>query len=390
MSTAAEPITPPVADPEIAVEVPELDVSPLERIDSARVLRRIARNCVAVKISAHGVGYERKLKKAEVRVEGETVPDELLSGATGRLVPPDINRAMSYIANKARRQPSLFGTPFPGGAYLVPVSGANGRNPAAELFGAVRAVREEYRQKAEEYRPKWEEHVRKLQQDNSSFYESMRRWLVDADTFVAKHTIDMILMPLGGGIPPDFDVRLRERVNALLRDPTVSTADFEAVQRLLPALIAAVTEVANTPPALMGENASAAWVREAQEATSRAIAESVRTMIQEPLNEFAAALANMEGILARGSRVLPATIANIQLAYQKLQGFSFLTPPDLQRRLQAIAQRINAVNPQAVNGQANRDAARSVADFLRDARETLTAEDTHVEAFGQFMRGLDL
>lgn len=387
MSTAVEA---GIAEPTVAIETPELDVSQLERIDSARVLRRIARNCVAVKISAHGVGYERKLKKAEVKVEGETVPDELLSGATGRLVPPDINRTMSYIANKARRQPSLFGTPFPGGAYLVPVSGAGGRNPAAELFGAVRAVRQEYREKAEEYRPKWEEHVRKLRQDNASFYESMRRWLVDADTFVSKHTIDMILMPLGGGIPADFDARLREKVNDLLRDPSVSTADFEAVQRLLPALIAAVTEVANTPPALMGENASAAWVTEAREATSRAIADAVRTMIQEPLGEFAAALANMEGILSRGSRVLPATIANIQLAYTKLQGFSFLTPPDLQRRLSQIAQRINAVNPQAVNGQANRDAARSVADFLRDARETLTAEDTHVEAFGQFMRGLDL
>jgi len=375
---------------EITVDTPELDVSQLERIDSARLLRRIARNCVAVKISAHGVGYERKLKKAEVKVEGETIPDELLSGATGRLVPPDINRTMSYIANKARRQPSLFGTPFPGGAYLVPVSGMNGRNPAAELFGAVRSVRQEYREKAEEYRPKWEEHVEKLKREQASFYESMRRWLVDADTFVAKHTVDMILMPLGGGIPADFDNRLRERVNALLRDPSVSTADFEAVQRLLPALITAVTEVANTPPALLGENASAAWVTEAREATSRAIADAVRTMIQEPLNEFAAALANMEGILARGSRVLPATIANIQSAYTKLQGFSFLTPPDLQRRLSQIAQRINAVNPQAVNGQSNRDAARNVADFLRDARETLTAEDTHIEAYGQFMRGLDL
>ncbi len=389
MSTTAE-LNTGAAEAAVTVETPDLDVTQLEQIDSARVLRRIARNCVAVKISAHGVGYERKLKKAEVKVEGETVPDELLSGATGRLVPPDINRTMSYIANKARRQPGLFGTPFPGGAYLVPVSGAGGRNPAAELFGAVRAVREEYRQKAEEYRPKWDEYVRKLEEENFSYYESMRRWLVDGDTFVAKHTIDMILMPLGGGIPPDFEARVRERVNALLRDPSVSQQDFAALQRLLPALLAVVTETASAPPALLGESASAAWVREAQEATSRAIAESVRTMIQDPLNEFAAALANMEGILARGSRVQASTIANIQAAYTKLQGFSFLSTPDLQRRLQAIAARIDTVNPQAVNGEGNRDAARAVADFLREARETLTAEDTHVEAYGQFMRGLDM
>lgn len=392
MSTATlpEPVQAPESDAPAPVTAPELDVSQLERENGARVLRAIARNCVAVKVSCHGIGYERKIADADVSVEGQSVPDKYLSGARWRLIPAEIYGAISAIAASARRQPSLFGTPFPGGAYLVPVNGPNGRNPAAELFGVIRASRESYHGKAVELRPKWEQHVEATRTELPAMYEKVRRWLVDGETFVARHTISMMLMPLGAGVPADFDARFREAVSTLALNPDVASADLDAVRRLLPSLTALAQECANAPAAVLGEDASAAWVQEANAATSRAVAEAVQTMIQQPLTEFAESLANMEGIIERGSNVRTGTIDQIRRAYDKLAGFSFLATPELRRRLQAVADRLNGISPQRVNGQLNRTSARELASFFREVREEMVAEDTHVAAYGQFMRGLDL
>lgn len=374
--------------PEVAT--PELDVSDLSRVDGARVLRAIARNCVAVKVSCHGIGYERKINGADVSVEGERVPDNVLSGATCRLVPPEVHKAVNSIANQARKLPGRFGTSFPGGAYLVPVHGAGGRNPAAELFGAVRACRQEYQDRAAEFRPRWEEHVAHMRNNEPHWYEKLRRWLVDGDTFVARHTIDMMLMPLGAGLPVDFNSRARSALRELISDPSVPQADFDALNRLLPQILEVVARTASAPAALLGEDASQAWVREANVATSRAVAEAVQTMIQQPLTEFAEALANMEGIIDRGSNVRDGTIDKVRRAYNKLTGFSFLATPELQRRLQEFSGRLENLSPQRVNGSSNADRARNLSSFFREVREELVAEDTHAAAYGQFMRGLDL
>lgn len=393
MSTATlpEPMQAPESEtPPAAVTPPDLDVSQLERENGARVLRAIARNCVAVKVSCSGIGYERKIADADVSVEGQAVPEEYLSGARWRMIPAEIHRAVNSIANQARRQPGMFGTPFPGGAYLVPVSGTNGRNPAAELFGVIRATRESYHGKAVELRPKWEEHVEKTRADLPQMYEKVRKWLVDGETFVARHTISMMLMPLGAGVPQDFTARFRAAVENLARDPYVSSDDLAVFRRHARSLAALAQECANAPAALLGEDASAAWVQEANAATSRAVAEAVQTMIQEPLTQFAAALANMEDIIDRGSNVRTGTIDQIRRAYDKLTGFGFLATPDLQRQLRAVADRLNGISPQHVNGPVNRQSARELASFFREVREEMVAEDTHVAAYGQFMRGLDL
>lgn len=394
MSTATlpEPVQAPESEtpPATPVAAPELDVSQLEQQSGGRVLRAIARNCVAVKVSCHGVGYERKIADANVSVEGEQVPEELLSSAQFKLIPPRVHGPLSAIANQARKRPSLFGTPFPGGAYLVPVNGANGRNPAAELFGVIRATRESYHGKAVELRPLWEQHVEAIRTGSPGWYQKVRRWLIDGETFVARHTISLMLMPLGAGVPADFDARFREAVSSLALNPDISSADLEVLRRHLPSLTALAQECANAPAALLGEDASAAWVQEANAATSRAIAEAVQTMIQQPLTEFAASLANMEDIIDRGSNVRTGTIDQIRRAYDKLAGFGFLATPELRRRLQAVSDRLNGISPQRVNGAVNRQSARELASFFREVREEMVAEDTHLAAYGQFMRGLDL
>lgn len=393
MSTATlpEPAQAPESEtPPAAVTPPDLDVSQLERENGARVLRAIARNCVAVKVSCHGIGFERKIANANVSVEGRPVPEKYLSGARGRLIPAEVYGPLSSIANRARKQPDRFGTPFPGGAYLVPVSGPNGRNPAGELFGAIRAIREEYHGKAVELRPKWEQNVESIRTDDPQWYEEVRKWLVDGEAFVARHTISMMLMPLGAGVPQDFADRFCAAVDNLARDPYVSSDDLAVFRRHARSLAALAQECANAPAALLGEEASAAWVQEANAATSRAIAEAVQTMIQEPLTEFAAALANMEDIIDRGSNVKGGTIDQIRRAYDKLTGFGFLATPDLRRQLQAVSARLDSISPQQVNGRGNRQSAQELASFFREVREQMVAEDTHVAAYGQFMRGLDL
>lgn len=370
------------------VAMPTIDTSDLERTSSDVLLRSLSRNCVAVKMHIGAVGAERKMADAKVTLSGHEVPQELLSGARFKMVPPDIKNPLSRVAQRARAV-LQYGTPFVGGAYLIPLAKTNnGRSPAQIVFDRVKALRQEYQDLAISLVPRWEAHVEKIRTDFPFEYNSMQRWFVSSDDFVSMHRIYTYLFPLGAGLPADFNDRLDRGLGRLLTSDSISEEDRAVILRLKPQLLDVVETASHDVGSLIGEDAAESWVVEAQQATSQAVAQAVKAMIQEPAEEFAKALANVEGMLARGSTLRNSTMENLKQAFNKLQGFSFMVPDDLKARLRAVGTILNGVDIKDIN--ASETSSRELAGHFAQIREDMTSSEAHVAMYGQFMRGLDI
>ena len=125
MSTETEtlPVEPAALAPEAPrVEIPELDVSELSSASSDVMLRSLAKNCVALKVSVSAIGYERLVQNAQVSVGEHEIAPEFLAGARFKVVPNNIKNPLGRIAGHARQVPYSYGTPFIGGAYLIPIA----------------------------------------------------------------------------------------------------------------------------------------------------------------------------------------------------------------------------------------------------------------------------
>lgn len=372
-----------------AVNTPELDVRELVGIDSAVVLQTLSRNCVAMKVHVTGVSAERKIDNAVVKVNDQDVPQELLSGARFKMVPKEISNPLARIAGLARAVPASRGTPFVGGAYLVPISkGRDGKSAAESAFSLLGSLQTQYKDKAEELKSNWESHVSRIQTDFPAEYEILKRWLLSGDEFVSRHKISTMLFPLGAGLPVNFSEKLESGLAEMLLNPLLSAEDRAVVERIKPLVISMIDRAALDVGTLVSQDRAASWVSQAQASTSEAIAEAVKKMIQEPLTEFAEALANMEGILARGGTVRTATVGAVKQAYDKLVGFSFMTPNDLKARLGAVGTILNSVDYRDLN--ASESSSRELAGHFASIREEMTNPTTHAAVYGSFIRKLAL
>lgn len=371
------------------VNTPELDVRELEGIDSAVVLQTLSRNCVAMKVHITSVTAERKIDNAVVKVNDHDIPDELLSGARFKMVPKEIKNPMSRIVSLARAVPASRGTPFVGGAYLVPIAkGRDGQSAAEKAFGLLKSLQTQYQEKAEELKPDWVAHVARIQADFPTEYEMLKKWFLTGDEFVARHRISTMLFPLGAGLPVNFNEKLETGMLEMLASPLLTDADRAVIERIKPMMLTMIDRASVDVGTIVDQDRAASWVVQAQASTSEAIADAVKKMIQEPLTEFAEALANMEGLLARGSTVRTSTVEAVKRAYDKLVGFSFMAPGDLKTRLAAVGNILNDVNYRELNS--SEASSRELAGHFAAIREEMTSPTTHSAVYGSFVRKLAL
>ena len=383
MSTVAETSATP------QVNVPVLDITELARTSSDALLRSISRNCVAIKVSVSAMGNERKIDGAQIQLGDHQVPQELIAGARFKLLPPEIRNPLNKVGQRARLIPYTHGTAFVGGAYLLPLTkNREGQSVAQVVFDRLASLREEYHDLAQDLRRPWERHVEKIREEWPLEYENMSRWLVSGDTFVRMHHISTMLFPLGSGLPADFDNKLENGLNRQVSDTSQTETDRDSLRRVMPRVNAIVRAASQDVGGLLSEQATSSWVVDAQAATSEAIAEAVRNMIQEPMTEFAQSLAHVESMLQRGSNLRAVTLENLKQAYTKLVGFSFMAPEDLKDRLRGVGTLLNGVDVKELNS--SESTSKELAGAFANIRETLTSESTHGAVFGQFMRNLDI
>lgn len=348
----------------------------LEEVSAGRVLKAIARHCVAMRVSVHGMGKERQID-ARVSLDGEEVSGEICN-ARARMIPKAISSKLDAIAGRARRLPLTRGVSFPGGSYLVPIGTDVSNGPASQVFQLIKDIRVEYREAALELKPLWEAHVEKLKSEK--VYAQLEKYLVDGDSFVNKHSIDLQLMPLGGA-PAD----MHERICAKLAALGIPADRAEAVSLEICDMVdsAAVAGVGT-------EDHTVTWLKEVQEMTSKAAAAAVANMIAEPVSEFVESIAGLERSLASNRGVRNDSLDRARRAFDKLQSFDFIMPADVRRRAANLGTRLRTVQANEVNGWQAADVAASLAEAIRSVREELTSSEAQSMFMSEFQRTIDL
>lgn len=346
-------------------------------MSAGRVLKAIARHCVAMRVSVHGMSKERQVGNAEVTVDGEQVSGDIVT-TRARLMPRQIASKLDAIANRARRLPAVRGVSFPGGSYLVPIGVQANSGPASVVFELISNIRKEYKEAAEECRPLWEDHIGKLKQEK--VYEQLQRYLVDGETFVNKHTIDLQLMPLGGA-PAD----MHDRVFRSLREVNVSETDAARISREICEMVDS-----SAVAGIGGESQTVTWLAEVQRMTSRAAAEAVQNMISEPIAEFVESLQSLERQLEGRRGVRTASIENARKAFEKLQSFDFMMPADVRQRAASLGVRLQNAQSDSFRGADGVDFASSLASTIRGVREELEAPATQSGFAQVFFRSIDI
>lgn len=369
----------------IKVETPEISVD-ISRYPSSVMLRSLRERFLAVKVTVESPPMEKIIPDAEIRSGDQVVPKDLVAGARFKVLPQNLRNQMARIGARARNLLTV-GTPFVGGSWLIPVApNRHGVRPVQQVLSSIEEVRQEYRAKAEELRPMWEQHVERIKTDFPVEYEVLKGFLVSGEEFVNRHKISAILFPMGGGLPSNFDTLISAKIKGM----GLTDGDSSMMERLLPDLTAAIKEVCNenAGEAISDLTAGSAWLTEAQRATSEAIGEAVKKMVQEPLTEFAQTLAHLEESLNNGAKLRSSSFNAVKEAYDKLQAFSFMATGDLQQRLANIRNSLEGINLKDLNN--NSDMAKAMSASLKNVREELTAVETHERAFGGFVRTLSL
>lgn len=329
----------------------------------------LARNCLAVRVSVHGVTRERTISESKVTIDDKPVEDEFQATGKVKLVPQEIATALDRIANRARNLPARYGVRMPG-MYLVPI-GADDSGPAAKMFRELTELREEYRNKAQEYAPAWEAHIARLKEANPKLYESVGRNMRTGPDFIEAHAIDTMLMPLAG-IPDDLEKTLADCAVA-------QGLTTEAAARVVEHMRKRVDEF--SVAGLATERMSEAWAQEAAKITRKSLETMIDTMLSQPIQEFDKALAGLEKILGKGGTVKRDSMELVQRAFQKLTSFGELMPLEIRDRLKAVEKEFDPERAKFVSGARNHVAAQGLAEVLKSVREEIQKVDAEKQAF---------
>lgn len=349
--------------------MPANNMSELVERYGGQLKQALARNCLAVRVSVHGVTRERTISESKVTIDDKPVEDEFQATGKVKLVPQEIATALDRIANRARNLPARYGVRMPG-MYLVPI-GADDSGPAAKLFRELAELRTEYRAKAQEYAPAWEAHIARLKVANPKLYESVGRNMRTGPDFIEAHAIDTMLMPLAG-IPDDLDKTLAAYAVEQGLTP-------EAAARVVGHMRQRVDEFGVT--GLATERMTESWAKEAAKITRESLEAMVETMLSQPIQEFDEALAGLEAILNKGGAVKRSSIEKVQTAYQKLTSFGELMPTEIKDRLKAIEGEFNPDRAKMVSGARNHVAAQGLSEMLKAVREDIQKVDSEKQAF---------
>lgn len=339
--------------------MPSQEMQDLVNRYGGQLRQALARNCIAVRVSVHGVTRERTISESKVMIDDKPIEDEFQATGKVKLVPNEIARSLDRIANRARQLPGRYGVQMPG-AYLVPI-GVGDDGPAARMFNELTALRVEYRTAAETHATRWTEHLERLKTANTKLYESIGRHLRSSEDFIAAHTIDTTLMPLAG-IPEDLERTLGEKM-------AVEGLSDMARRRVLDHMRARIEEHSIT--GLATERMTSVWAQEAARLTKESMTKTIEQMLSEPMEEFTEALKGLEGILNKGGTVKRASIEKVRTAYEKLSGFGFMVPDELKSRLDGIGRELDPDRARFISGERNQASAKALSDFLKNSREEI-------------------
>jgi hypothetical protein len=271
------------------------------------------------------------------------------------------------------------------GIYIVP------RTRGQELIETVRQLREEYRSTAQEFAREWPAvlssmEAKIIEEHGHDTWLKVTKLLPSEEEIPSLFDVEVGVWPISGGggapiVSTSLMSSIQEKVHALENgDPPEEVSELlEEVRELCSAVRGC--------PGKLSETGAEEWLGEAQRATERMVAQAVDAMVSEPVQEFAAAVSNLEALQARGT-CRGSTLESVRRAYEKLQGFRFMLPSDLTDRLREAENRLNMTEARDVN--AGSAIAATLTRQLRSVTDDLNNEVSANNRRGSFFRNLEI
>jgi len=298
----------------------------------------LASNVLFVSVTIHSWRGQFEVAGAEVKVDEETIDDEVVSKPRWTLLPQSWRLRFGRIEHAARREVEKKALPFPlPGLSVIPLLAA------ADVFAAVDARAKELDAAADEFVAEWPRIV--------------------------------------GGIEEKVPANRWPAVKAKLPTAEGLRKKFAVVRRVVP--------VGGMGSTIDGEGATA-YAREVQQKAAQFIDETAAVMANGLRDELAAAADALVGRLADRGVVKAANLAHLREAFDKLEAFRFLTGPAVQDRLREARERLKGLDPSALNDSTRKGdgaLAAELTSLIRGVTDGLAA-DRKFSATGRAARSV--
>jgi len=322
----------------IKAAVPFKSKQPKQSVED--IMKKVQQHCLLVTLNIHCWQGRPQIDEASVSINDDELDDETATQPHWKLMPKQWRAKFQNLEGKARGLIKQYSVPFKlRGVYIVPIVDAD------ELFGGLREVRDGY------------ENV------TSQFVDCYDEWV---DALRAKYGEDKFNMavkhiPSKKYLPHKFGI---EWAIVPMGRPGDTIDDF------------AVSDL----------------VREAKTTMNKMIIDSVETMIRQPREELAEAVASLTKMLSAdgNGRVKTASLEKVQRSFNKYRNFAQMIGEDsaaLQIMRQVDAQ-LDGLSPQTLNRDEQiRDDLLGVLSSLKNE---IADEAKTIATFDKFKRNLEI
>lgn len=364
----------------------------LQNTDSGHLLGEIQKNCFLLYVTVRRWDGKYLIRNANIQIDGVEVDAKMASAARWKLIPDEWHKKIQPFIGQVRTAIYKVAVPFRDGVYIVPKDRAKG------LVESIQAIRDLYRRQAQRFADQWPDILDDLRDKIQRKYGDaewnlIQNRLPKENKLLSLFDIEIGLWPIGksgaSAIASGEDISylashvddFQEAIRVLKRESlSQELEDFiEVVRRLVKRSRRKIKEE-------MVENVDA-WFEEASATSNKMVAEAVAAMVQEPIQAFQEALANLERVQEDG-HCKTGTIDIVRRAYSKLHGFRFLLPSEMADRLEAVELKLGGITPADLNNMNH--AGAGLVQSLRDISEELVSDEITLRSFGQFQRTLDI
>lgn len=250
---------------------------------------------------------------------------------------------LQRISNRQRALIEKYSVPFPiRGVRIVPKTAAH------EFFRELDDIKRDLQEAADEFVADLDSIVDQIRENTDAevFKAIQNKIPTDRQQMRAKFYVDVVPVEIAGG----------------MGDPTVLTdRDLQQHYDLV------------------------------REACQRKVNEAIETMIAQPRQQLAEALANLKEVINRNGRVTSKSFRPIHDAISKIRAFSFVANDDLLNEMNNLEHRMRGTVPTTLNEitAANNGFAAAI-DALLDEVEDAEQQAADLEEFGREYRGIQL
>jgi len=246
---------------------------------------------------------------------------------------------------------------------------------ATEVFAGLQKMRTEMETIRDEFVAEYTEILAQLKDRLSdALYKKAAKRLPAADEVAEKFSIVWAIIPMGG--PGNIRSDDLDVLELTIRALSIDAESEETVAAALEILEKARTQVETRE---LTDEQAAELVTEAHDQMHKFTQRMLDDMSKEPREMLCKAADNLLEALQDTNRVVRnGTLEQVRRAFEMVEGFAFLTGPELVKRIGKCRKRLDAVTPQQLNSDAEVGARlaaglRGVRDEAADVKAAATA-----------------